>query len=61
MERKFSFVINYTDMENYVIVMTCWLLDNEGNRIDQQSEIKTQISLDDCFVEQKNFVERWQQ
>jgi hypothetical protein len=36
-------------------------LGEEGNRIDQQSEIKTQISLEDCFVESKKFVEKWQQ
>lgn len=59
MERKFSFVINHTDADNYALVMTCWYLDTEGIRIDQQSEIKTQISLDDCFVEQKTFVEKW--
>ena len=59
MKRKFSFVINCTEGNNYALVMTCWELDNVGNRIDQQSEIKTQISLDDCFVEQKNFVEKW--
>ena len=61
MERKFSFVINCTDGDNYALVCTCWVLDEEGNRIDQQSEIKTQISLEDCFVEQKKFVEKWQQ
>jgi len=59
MDRKFSFVVNCTDVDNYALVMTCWELDNEGNRINQQSEIKTQISLEDCFVEQKNFVEKW--
>ncbi len=60
MERKFSFVTNCTDGDNYALVCTCWGLDNEGNRIDQQSEIKTQISLNDCFVEMKKFVELWQ-
>ena len=59
MDRKFSFVVNCTDVDNYALVMTCWELDNEDNRINQQSEIKTQISLEDCFVEQKNFVEKW--
>lgn len=61
MERKFSFVVNCTDADNYALVMTCWKLDEEGNRIDQQSEIKTQISLEDCFFEQKKFVDKWQQ
>jgi hypothetical protein len=61
MERKFSFVINCTDGDNYALVMTCWKFDDEGYRVEQQSEIKTKISLDDCFVEQKNFVEKWQQ
>lgn len=61
MERKFSFVVNCTDGDNYALVMTCWKLDEEGNRVDQQSEIKTQISLEDCFVESDKFVQKWQQ
>jgi hypothetical protein len=59
METKFSFVINCTDGDNYALVMSCWKLDNEGNRIDQQSETKTQISLEEAFIEQKIFVEKW--
>lgn len=60
MERKFSFVVNCTNADNYALVMTCWKLDEEGNRVDQQSEIKTNITLEDCFVEQKKFVDKWQ-
>jgi hypothetical protein len=59
MERKFSFVINCTDGDNYALVMSCWILDAEGNRIDQQSETKTQISLEETFIEEKLFVEKW--
>jgi hypothetical protein len=59
MERKFSFVINCTDGDNYTLVMSCWKLDEDGNRVDQQSETKTQISLDNCFIEQKIFVDKW--
>jgi hypothetical protein len=59
METKFSFVINCTDGDNYALVMSCWKLDGEGNRIDQQSETKTQISLENCFIEQKIFTEKW--
>jgi len=59
METKFSFVINCTDGDNYALVMSCWKLDGEGNRIDQQSETKTQISLEEAFIEQKLFVEKW--
>ena len=59
MERKFSFVINCTDGDNYALVMSCWKLDSEGNRTDQQSETKTQISLEETFIEQKLFVEKW--
>ena len=61
MERKFSFVVNCTDADNYALVMTCWKLDEEGNRVDQQSEIKTNITLEDCFVESDKFVQKWQQ
>ena len=59
METKFSFVINCTDGDNYALVMSCWKLDGEGNRIDQQSETKTQISLEEAFVEEKIFVDKW--
>ena len=59
METKFSFVINCTDGDNYALVMSCWKLDSEGNKIDQQSETKTQISLENCFIEQKIFTEKW--
>ena len=59
METKFSFVINCTDGDNYALVMSCWKLDGEGNRIDGQSETKTQISLEEAFIEQKLFVEKW--
>lgn len=59
MERKFSFVVNCTDADNYALVMTCWKLDEEGNRVDQQSEIKTNITLEDCFVESDKFVQKW--
>jgi hypothetical protein len=59
METKFSFVINCIDGDNYALVMNCWKLDTEGNRIDQQSETKTQISLEEAFIEQKLFVEKW--
>jgi hypothetical protein len=59
METQFSFVINCTISDNYALVMSCWKLDTEGNRIDQQSETKTQISLENCFIEQKIFTEKW--
>ena len=59
METKFSFVTNCTDGDNYALVMSCWKLDSEGNRTDQQSETKTQISLEETFIEQKLFVEKW--
>jgi len=59
METKFSFVINCTDSNNYALVCSCWKLDGEGNRIDQQSETKTQISLEETLIEQKIFIDKW--
>jgi hypothetical protein len=59
MERKFSFVINCTDGDNYALVCSSWKLDGEGNRIDQQSETKTQITLEVALIEQKIFTEKW--
>jgi hypothetical protein len=34
-------------------------LDGEGNRVDQQSETKTQISLEETLIEQKIFIDKW--
>lgn len=59
MERKFSFVTNCIDTDNYALVCSSWKLDEEGNRVDQQSEIKTNISLQETFIEQKIFVDKW--
>jgi hypothetical protein len=59
MKRKFSFVTNCIDGDNYALVMSCWKLDNDGNRIDQQSETKTQISLEETLIEQKIFIDKW--
>lgn len=59
METKFSFVINCTNGDNYALVCSCWKLDGEGNRIDEQSETKTQISLEETLIEQKIFIDKW--
>jgi hypothetical protein len=60
MERKFSFVVNCTDADNYALVMTCWKMGEDGNRIDQHSEIKTNITLEETQTKQKQFIELWQ-
>jgi hypothetical protein len=36
--------------------MNCWYIDTDGNRVDVKSEIKTQITLDECFQLAKDFI-----
>jgi len=58
MERKFSFVSNCIEGNSYALVMVSWKLDTEGNRIDQVSETKTALTLQQCFDEAIIFVEK---
>ena len=58
MERKFSFVSNCIEGDSYALVMVSWKVDAEGNRIDQVSETKTDLTLQQCFDEAVIFVEK---
>ena len=58
MERKFSFVSNCIEGNSYALVMVSWKVDAEGNRIDQVSETKTGLTLQQCFDEAVIFVEK---
>jgi len=58
MERKFSFVTNCIEGDNYALVMTSWKLDSDGNRTDVVSNIKTGLTLQECFDEVVKFVDQ---
>jgi hypothetical protein len=58
MERKFSFVTNCIEGDSYALVMTSWKLDSDGNRTDVVSNIKTGLTLQECFDEVVKFVEQ---
>jgi hypothetical protein len=58
MERKYSFVSNCIENDSYALVMTSWKLDGEGNRTDVVSDIKTGLTLQECFDEAVKFVEK---
>ncbi len=55
MDYKYSFVCN-SNNDLYSLVMNCWYIDTDGNRVDVKSEIKTQITLDECFQLAKYFI-----
>ena len=55
MDYKYSFVCN-SNNDLYSLVMNCWYIDTDGNRVDVKSEIKTEITLDECFQLAKDFI-----
>ena len=55
MDYKYSFVCN-SNNDFYSLVMNCWYIDTDGNRVDVKSEIKTEITLDECFQLAKDFI-----
>jgi hypothetical protein len=56
MENKFSFVINNTNDNNYVLVATAWTLNEDGSRNEVKSQTFTNLTLSQCFNEQANFI-----
>jgi hypothetical protein len=58
METKYSFVSTCIEGDSYALVMVSWKLDADGNRVDQVSETKTGLTLQQCFDEAVIFVEK---
>lgn len=56
MENKYSFVINNSGDQTYILVATCWNVDEEGVRTEVKSQTFTNLTLSQCFVEQSNFL-----
>jgi hypothetical protein len=47
---KYAFVCNEINNNLYALVMTCWYLDAEGNRIDVKSDTQVNLTLADAFT-----------
>lgn len=55
MDYKYSFVCN-SNNDLYALVMNCWYINEDGLKVDVKSEIKTEITLDECFQLAKDFI-----
>jgi hypothetical protein len=53
---KYAFVCNEITNNLYALVMSCWYLDEEGNRVDVKSDTKVNLSLQECFDLAQAFV-----
>lgn len=53
---KYSFVINEIENNQYALVMNCWIINEEGIRVDVKSDIKTNLQLTQCFDLVQQFV-----
>jgi hypothetical protein len=55
MDYKYSFVCNNLDNSLYALVMNCWYINEDGLKVDVKSEIKTGLTLNECFELVKQF------
>ncbi len=53
---KYSFVVNEIQDNLYALVMTCWYLDQDGNRVEVKSETQINKTLTECFDLAKAFI-----
>jgi hypothetical protein len=53
---KYAFVCNSMDNDLYALVMSCWYIDNDGNRVEQKSETQLNKTLSECFDLAQAFV-----
>jgi hypothetical protein len=57
METQYSIVQNSTGVGINALVMRSWYVDNEGSQVTIKSEVKTGLTLQECFDQAKLFVE----
>lgn len=57
MEIQFSMVQNSTGGGLNALVLRAWYVDPEGAQVTIKSEVKTGLTLQECFTEMHNFVE----
>jgi hypothetical protein len=57
METQYSIVQNSTGGGLNALVLRAWYVDGEGNQITINSEIKTGLTIEECFTEMQNFIQ----
>lgn len=53
---KYAFVANNMEGNMYVLVMTCWYYDADGNRVEHKSETQLNKTLTECFELAQAFI-----
>jgi hypothetical protein len=53
---KYAFVCNEINNDLYALVMTCWYVDVDGNRVDVKSDTQVNLTLAQCFDLAQAFV-----
>jgi hypothetical protein len=56
METQYSMVQNSTGDGLNALVMRSWYVNEEGEQVTVKSEVKTGLTLDECFALAKEFV-----
>ena len=53
---KYSFVCNEMTNNEYALVMSCWFIDEQGNRVEHKSETQLNKTLTECFELAQAFI-----
>ena len=46
---KYSFVCNEMSNNLYALVMNCWYIDEQGQRVEVKSDTQVNLTLTECF------------
>ena len=57
METQYSIVQNSTGGGLNALVLRAWYVDGDDKQVTIKSEVKTGLTLDECFTEMQNFVQ----
>jgi hypothetical protein len=57
METQYSIVQNSTGGGMNALVLRAWYVDGDGNQVTIKSDVKTDLTLQECFDQSKLFVE----
>ena len=53
---KYAFVSNNMEADMYVLVMSCWYINQDGERIEVKSDTQLNKTLTECFELAKAFI-----
>ena len=53
---KYSFITNNMEGDLYVLVMSCWYVDAEGERVNVKSDTQLNKTLTECLELSQDFV-----